>query len=185
MRPASLVVFSLLSILCSAQNAPSQALSLGTAGQQSLPTETQTTAFSARAAQNCPVTLRAQHLPDGDVVKTDGKQTKGIGQRLRLTIAESENRPVTEATLLVHGLTPKGRTSKADVPTAADVTRREHVDFKVEPDRSSSAELWISGLSSILRLEILSLTYSDGSRFVPARNSSCAVTPDLFMPVRP
>jgi len=131
----------------------------------------------------CPILLHAQHLSDGDLVKTDGAHPKGIGQALRLTVASSTHGVVTQADILLHGWTPKGRYSQAAPDSSATVTRRQHIQFAAGSDQSL-ADIWVAGLSAITSIEIASAIYSDGSAWSPSANLSCSIKPDLFMPVK-
>lgn len=131
----------------------------------------------------CPLNLRAQHLSDGDLVKTGIAHPKGIGQALHLTLSDLDRGPVAEANVLLRGFTPKGRLSQAAPDAKPNATRRQRIRFA--PGQNQSADIWVPGLSAITSVEIVSVTYANGSSWTPSGSLSCRVTPDLFMPIHP
>jgi hypothetical protein len=54
-------------------------------------------------ATTCPVSLSAQHLSDGDFVKTGIAHPKGLGQALHLNVANSTQGLVIQANILLRG----------------------------------------------------------------------------------
>lgn len=181
MKPASILIalLFLASRSLIAQNTPAYA----TAGIEGL-NPNDTAAQPAVIPTNaCPVALRAQHMPDGDLVKTGVAHPKGIGQALHLTLSDPASRQIAEATIHLRGFTPKGRPSQIAPEPKGTATRRQLVHFPPGPNQY--ADIWVPGLSAVISVEVVSATYADGSRWTPSGTHSCRVTPDLFMPVHP
>lgn len=131
----------------------------------------------------CPVSLRAGHLADGSFVKTDGAHPKGIGQWLSLSLSVPDRKSIVRATLVVRGLTPRAHVSQAlsaDGPSPHAV-RTFHVSFSPGPNQSSLADLWVSGMSAVERIDLLNVDYGDGSTWKVADGQSCRVEPDMKM----
>ena len=74
--------------------------------------KTKTTVCQAQDP-HCPIAMRAQHVADGEMVKTGSAQPRGIGQWLRLTLIAPDSRRIVKATLTIRGLSPKGRAMQA------------------------------------------------------------------------
>jgi hypothetical protein len=131
----------------------------------------------------CPVSMHAGHLADGSLVETGNAHPKGIGQWLSLSLAAGEAKPIANATLVIHGLTPQAHVSQALSAngTSAHTVRTFHVSFSPGPNRSSLANLWVPGMSAVERIDLLSVSYSDGSTWNVADGQSCRVEPDMKM----
>lgn len=54
-------------------------------------------------SDGCPVSMRAQHLSDGSMVRTGSVHPKGIGQWLHLTFTSPESKQIASARLTVRG----------------------------------------------------------------------------------
>ena len=133
-------------------------------------------------ASNCPVSMRAQHLSDGNLVRT-GKAAHpaGIGQRLHLTLKTPHAEQVAGAQVTIRGTTPKGRVMQASSTDSSDAMRELSVSFSTEPDGSASADLWVPGVTAIQSIELDSVSYSDGSTWKAAAGDACRITPDPLM----
>ena len=131
----------------------------------------------------CPVSMHAQHLSDGNLVKTRAAHPSGIGQRLHLSLASRDLRQVAKATLTVRGFSPKARVTQTGPGTgpAFDVTRTLTVAFVAGADRSVSADFWVPGMTAVGRIDLESLEYSDGSTWKVGDALTCRVVPDLEM----
>jgi hypothetical protein len=136
------------------------------------------------AVNDCPVSMRAQHLSDGSMVKTSRPvHPAGIGQRLHLTLTNPDAKQIARAEVTIHGVTPKGRVMQASTAqeNSADATRNMSVSFSAGPHGSASADLWAPGVSAVQSIELDSVTYSDGSIWKVADGVACRITPDPFM----
>jgi hypothetical protein len=155
--------------------------SAGVAGMEGVHT---LVAVPPPALNGCPVSMRAQHLSDGSLVKT-GKapHPAGIGQRLHLTFTNPDPKQIASASVMIHGMTPKGRVMQAASAQggSSDATQSLSVTFSAGPDRSATANLWVPGMTAVQSIELESMMYSDGSTWKPADGIACHVTPDPLM----
>lgn len=154
--------------------------SFGTAGMEGA----HTMVAVPPAVNHCPVSMRAQHLSDGSLVKTGKTQhPAGIGQRLHLTLKNPESKQIRSAELTIHGVTAKGRvmdalSSKGD---SSDATQNMSVRFLTESDGSATADVWVPGVTAVQSIALDSAVYSDGSTWKAADGMACRVTPDPLM----
>ena len=189
MKPVSILILSLL-LAPLAGVAQTNQNSSGTSGMEGVARGTiigpdgHATNFTFPVSNPCPIGLRAQHVADGDLVKTGFAHPKGIGQALHLTLSDPGNRQIAEATIRLRGFTPQGHLSQAaPVSKDANATCTQQLHFTPGADEASVASTWVSGLSAITSVELLSATYTDGSHWAPSGTLSCHVSPDLLMPV--
>lgn len=133
---------------------------------------------------SCPISMRAQHLSDGSMVKTGKAQhPAGIGQRLHLTFTNPDAKQIASASLTIHGVTPKGRVMRASPAQgdSSEATRNMSASFSAGPDGSATADVWVPGMTAVESIELDSVAYSDGSTWKVADGARCRITPDPFM----
>lgn len=174
MKSASVLILFLLLAPISTFAQYKPAPSYGVAGMEGL-----------GPSDSCPVSLRAQFLPDGDLIKTGPAHPQGIGQALHLTFSNPSRGLVTEATLLLRGWTPKGRRFETGNDAKPDAVRSQHVHLVPGPNQTATADIWVAGLSAVTSVEIVSATYKNGSAWARPDNLSCGAVPDGFMLVHP
>lgn len=134
------------------------------------------------AASPCPVALQAKHLADGDMVKTGAGHPKGLGQRLHLTLTSPDARTLSSATFNVRGWTAEGHRLQAGAKrNPGQETRTLQIPLTSGTGRNASADLWAPGLTSVESVELLAVSYADGSTWTPAVGKTCRVVPDPLM----
>lgn len=131
----------------------------------------------------CPVSMRAQHLSDGSMVKTHSGHPNSVGQWLHLSMAGDDSKQIARATLTVRGSSPKGRVEDADKSNSEpfNAVRTLTVAFAAGADGSASADVWVPGMTAVQRIDLKSLVYSDGSTWKIGSDTSCHVAPDPLM----
>jgi hypothetical protein len=190
-RPAmkvGIVLFALAMGACplAAQytHVPQMQGSAGVGGMEGMVGAHTTVAVPPPTLNNCPISMRAQHLSDGSLVKT-GKaaHAAGIGQRLHLTLKNPDAKQIASASVTIHGMTPRGRVMQASstAGNSSDATRQMSVSFSTESDGSATADLWVSGITAVQSIELDSVAYSDGSTWRVAAGDACRITPDPLM----
>jgi hypothetical protein len=140
----------------------------------------------------CPVSLRAQHLADGSMVRARDAHPKGVGQWLHLAVAYPEAGPsaaaakeVTGALITVHGFADVPRMTEA-APAAearADAKRTILVPFSTATyaGPAAGADVWVPGMTAVTSIDLKSVTYADGSQWSLTGGGSCRITPDPLM----
>lgn len=135
------------------------------------------------AANTCPVSLRAQHLSDGNLFKVGDGHPKGVGQWLHLTLVNPPSREIARATITVHGFSNKARVTQTSPHKAngADAVQTLTVRFSAGPDKTASGDVWVPGMTAVVRIDLDAVTYTDGLVRRFTASESCRVTPDPFM----
>jgi hypothetical protein len=135
-------------------------------------------------ASACPVSLRAQHLADGSMVRTRDGHSKGVGQWLHLSVDKPQAEQVTSALITVHGFADVPRVTEAApaAKTQSDAQRTMTVSFSTVPaSGAAGADLWVPGMTAVTSIELKRVTYADGSLWSFAGGGSCRITPDPLM----
>ena len=153
-------------------------------GTTALFSQTSGSNLTTSRAIPCPLGLRAQHSADGDLVRTALTHPQGIGQALHLSVPASPQGAITQATIVLRGWSPARRIEQADAASDSNASRRQVVRFTPVGDGNSASDIWISGLSAITSVEIVSATYENGSHWSPSDGNVCRIAPDGLMLVQ-
>ena len=133
-------------------------------------------------AANCPVALNVSHLADGSIIRTGNgtgsAHPKGIGQWLHITVMTPT---VSTAQLLVRGFTDKPRVTQSAGKNGPDAERTVTISFGDRPNGEAIGDVWAPGLTSVDSINLISLTYRDGTQWSAPSGHVCSVTPDKMM----
>lgn len=140
------------------------------------------TTSTLKPPNSCPVGLRAEHRADGNMVRTGSAHPKGPGQRVHLTLTSPGGRAMVNATFTVRGWTAEARMEQArqshGAPPAVQILQAPLV---AGTNRTATADLWLPGFTAVTSVELLAVTYADGSLWSPPAGKTCRVQPDPFM----
>jgi hypothetical protein len=188
MKSAALVSFAIFlgSIVSAAQTA-----TYGVAGMEGLkPPQAVNKAFIpwwtgfATTPMGCPVSLRAQHGATGGMLQADKSRPNGLAQLLHLTLINPDSRQIVSARVRVHGVSGKARATQALSNADSgdpDIARNLVIQFSSAPGKTVTGDLWVPDMTAVLRIDLNSLTYADGSTRGFTAREACHVAPDLKM----
>lgn len=134
----------------------------------------------------CPISMQAhQGVWDHTIRVRDGQQQQisPFGQRLSLTLVDQHPSRILSATVRVRGLNGRSHMVQA-VGSANDdsnATRTMSIKFSANPDNSVTGDLYAPGFTSIMSVELLQVTYEDGSTWKISGSNVCRVAPDPMM----
>jgi hypothetical protein len=138
-------------------------------------------------ASSCPISLHARQAPGGDMMEVNGKRVQNPGQRLHLSISESNSRRIVAANVTVRGFSNKARSMPTlSAEDSSDAAKIVDVRFPAEAGKESSGkesstDLAIPGLTAVTTIDLNSVTYSDGSTWKLAAGRSCRSWVDGLM----
>jgi uncharacterized protein YraI len=188
-RAAAGLALLIMSLTLTAQNASSSGAPFGAAPPEMLTLQNGTTVVLPTAPDSaaCPVSMEArQGIWDRAIRIREGDKERALqpfGQRISLNLKDSHSARIISAIVRVHGL--NGKSGMLPTPTEAgqkwNAVRTLTVKFAGQADGSFSADLWISGFTSVSSVELLQVSYADGSGWRVSRSNLCRVTPDPFM----
>ncbi len=184
MKPAALLC---LALVLSALVAFSQtSANVGVAGMEGIgnPPKTQATVIQLPPNNACPVSVQARQAASWNRMEVGSGHPKGPAQRLHLTLINPKAKQITGATVTVHGRTPKTRATLT--PMAVDRDRSDtaktlNVAFPDGTGKDVSADLWVPGLSAAYSVDLIAVTYGDGSSWKLADGFTCRTSIDGFM----
>jgi hypothetical protein len=183
------LVFAFGSIPLSAQNAATQRFKVpgtegfGVAGIAGLGSAA---SYRVQVSQGCPVAMRLNQKFNS-AVRQVGKDPKRLdpAANLHLEISSAPNSNAKAAAVKAAMVTIQGydRSPRLELisPSPSLPVRTMHIQFAPVAGNGASADFAVSGIVSVSRLQIDSLTFANGATWRPARGESCIVTPDPFM----
>jgi len=138
--------------------------------------------FVQLSRAGCPVSLRAQHRPDGGLLNVEKNRPEFPAQLLHLMVTNPDSGRIVSARVKVHGLSGKARVTQAvagqNEPDAASTL---DVQLTQGPDKKASGDLRAPGIAVILSVELTSVVYADGSTRSFSASEGCRVAPDMKM----
>lgn len=141
-------------------------------------------------APTCPVSMHALQGAGTGLVAVHGDQRMaGFSQRIHLILTKPKSTKIAVAKVKVFGLSGKNRVERASAnqlgltnqQPAFDLTRTLDVTFTPEGERDVATDLVLPGFTSVLSIQLESLTYKDGSTWTVAGRQACRVAPDPMM----
>jgi hypothetical protein len=108
------------------------------------------------------------------MIEVNGKRVQNPGQRLHLSISDSDSRRIVAANVTVRGFSNKARYMPAmSTEDSSDGAKNLDVRFPSGTGKESSTDLAVPGLTAVTVIDLNSVTYSDGSTWKLATGSSC------------
>ncbi len=142
---------------------------------------------NATFAGGCPVSMDArQGVWDHTIRVQNGQSQKpreGFGQRISLTLVDIHSARIVDATVKVLGLSRRNRivNSSASPNGSPDASRIVHLTSFSEAKSGATAELYAAGFTSVTSIQLLAVSYADGSTWTAPHSKLCHVTPDPLM----
>jgi hypothetical protein len=135
----------------------------------------------------CPIGMHAsQGVWDHTIRVRDGERDlpyPRVGQRISLNLKDSHPAHIIAATVRVRGLNGKNRMMLTPAGTQQDwnaVTTLK-IKFAQEKDGTDSADLWIPGFTAVSFVELIDVSYSNGTTWRTPASNACRVRPDPLM----
>lgn len=135
---------------------------------------------------SCPASMRATQNGAGTLIKVkpgqpDSGPPADSSQNIRLIAGRDRHGAVVSAAVKVHGLTNRPRMVPLAGPAGpTDISRRLNVAFDGAEAGQASADLSLHGFTAVSYIDILSVTYADGSTW-SSDGYTCRVIPDPMM----
>ena len=135
----------------------------------------------------CPVGIRAEYAGLAEAMRVARSYPRGIGQALHLTITRTklDSGQPAKARFIVHGLSAKGRAiqtgSGLNQGLPSDLEKTYEVPLTAVQDGMWSVDLWVSDVTTVQSINLVSVAYSDGSTWTPSDGKVCRTVPDPMM----
>jgi len=182
MKRAVLVGFALLFAVATSD---AQSKTTSPASQQNARTAANSVPYLP--SPTCPVSMHAlQEIGTGLVAVHGDQPVAGTSQRIHLILTNPKSAKIASAKVKVFGLSGKNRVEPASYNTLDltnqtsrfDLTKTLDVTFAPEDEKDVATDLILPGFTTVLSIQLESLTYKDGSTWAVAGRQACHVAPD-------
>lgn len=130
---------------------------------------------------NCPIDLFARRQSASELIRTGSATHPHSGQGVHLSIQYTPA-AITSAEVVVHAASNKPRILPLDTTQGApDIARSFHLAGPSSLSGLRASDLWLDGAASILSVDLLSLTYADGTTWTRSPISACRAIPSGFL----
>lgn len=142
------------------------------------------------APVSCPIAMQAQHSPGLTAEVRVGKgengsfsSRRGMGQHLELTLNNSEGKAISEVRIRVRGWSAKGHTMLTPSANSSysDASRILDVKVKIAPHGAAKTDVWVHGLTAVDAIDLIGVSYENGTSWEPASLQVCSIMPDPAM----
>lgn len=182
-RTAACVALLLASLQLSAQSNSTPPLPAPEA--HSLPGETLVLRSYVEGA--CPIAMHAKQGMWNHTIRVKNGEKESVhprpGQRISLNLKDDRHASIVAATVRVRGLNGKNRMMLTPAGEQQDwnaVTTLK-VKFAQQDDGSALADLRVAGFTAVNSVQLIDVSYSDGSTWRSPKSNACRVQPDPLM----
>jgi len=148
----------------------------------------ETNCMMAVGVQSCPVDMHVRQRMSGSTLAVDanGVQRKIFAQRLRLFLnnfrPDPSGRKAVTAVVTVHGTGENARMQALHTGPVGNVLARTFsVDLANWGEPGVSGDFLLPGFTSASQVDLVSVTYDDGSTWRLEKTESCRVSVDPMM----
>lgn len=135
----------------------------------------------------CPIGMAAsQGVWDHTIKVRQGLQEQSIqpfGQRIFLTLSDSDRAAIVAATVKVHGFNGMNHMLETvgDTNAQGDATKMMKIAFAMSAKGPVTSDLYVPGFTAVSSIELLEVSYDDGRVWRIGGSSVCRVKPDPMM----
>ena len=146
-----------------------------------------TLVFRGEVDGSCPIAMHASRgVWDHTIRVREGEKEfvhPSFGQRISLNLKASHSATIVAATVRVRGLDGKSRMVLTPAGAQQDwnAVKTLKAKFVQEEDGSVSADLRVAGFTAVDSVQLIDVTYSDGTLWRTPHSNACRVQPDPLM----
>lgn len=126
--------------------------------------------------QNCPVSISANRLAGGSVVSATHATPDPSAQGVRLILSPT-GATIASAEIVVHALTLRTRAIPVGPDNTSDTTQKTFNLQRINARTTFTSDVWMNQVSGIKYIELISLTYTDGTTWHATSDAPCRAEP--------
>ena len=128
----------------------------------------------------CPVGFFASRQATGQIMSAGDAKQAGPAQGLHLILNHLTQPAIESIEITVYGVSSKARVLPAG-PTPEDVSKTFELRRSAGSDSLSDADVWMHNVGSLSRVDLISITYADGTTWHATGNLKCRAIPSNFL----
>jgi hypothetical protein len=133
------------------------------------------------ASDGCPVGLSAERRSDTMMLRTDDTRRGEPAHGLRITFNHRAGPQIESAEITVYGMTSKLRALPAATSSSDEISKTFQLQRTQGSEGLQEASIWMHKVGSLTRVELISITYADGTTWSESKSSQCRAVPSAVM----
>lgn len=135
----------------------------------------------------CPIAMEARQVAGvaspKDVEVPSNAPVAGPAQRIQFTLTNAKLGEITAVRLRVNGWNGTAHNLPLSKSGAVETRSSKTMEVKVSiaPRTTAEADVWVHGLTGVNSIDLMSVTYADGSSWETQNPEACSVAPDPTM----
>jgi hypothetical protein len=136
---------------------------------------------SANASNGCPVDFSASRQADFQTMLASDRSQPGPAQGLHLMLSHLNTPAIQSIEVTVYGISPRLRTLPVDVPSSDTISKTFELQRQTGSNSLTEGDVWMHNVGSLNRVDLISITYTDGTTWHATNNLKCRVVPSNFV----
>jgi hypothetical protein len=132
------------------------------------------------ANSECPVGFFASRQATGQIMSAGDAKQAGPAQGLHLMLNHLTEPAIESIEITVYGVSSKARVLPAG-PTPEDVSKTFELRRSAGSTSLSDADVWMHNVGSLSSVDLISITYADGTTWHATENLKCRAIPSNFL----
>jgi hypothetical protein len=143
------------------------------------------TTFTLRSSDTlgCPVGFNASRQANGQIMSAKDANQNSPVQGLHLTLGHRGYTPrdIQSIEVTVYGTSPRARVLPL-AQQASDTVSKTFAFQRTSGDATlTDADVWMNQVGSLTAVDLISVSYADGTTWHPAANQKCRAIPSNFL----
>jgi hypothetical protein len=136
---------------------------------------------SANATTGCPIGFAASRQADFQTMLASDRSQPGPAQGLHLMLSHLNAPAIQSIEVTVYGISPKLRALPADGPSSDTISRTFELQRQIGSTSLTEGDVWMHNVGSLSRVDLISVTFTDGSTWHATDSLKCRAVPSNFV----
>jgi hypothetical protein len=129
----------------------------------------------------CPVGFSASRRAAGQIMSASDARQAGPGQGLHLTLQHTLPGPAIDSVeIIVYGVSSKARVLPAG-PRPEDISKTFELRRSADSSALTEADVWMHQVGSLTSVDLISVTYANGTTWHASANLKCRAIPSNYL----
>ena len=129
----------------------------------------------------CPVGFSASRQADLQTMLANDRSQAGPAQGLHLTLARLNTPTIQSVEVTVYATSPKLRALPVDALSSDTISKTFELQRKAGSNSLTDADVWMHNVGSVSSVDLISITYTDGSTWHATESLRCRAVPSNFL----
>jgi hypothetical protein len=129
----------------------------------------------------CPVGFNARRQGTSQIMSASDAKQSGPAQGLHLMLNHLNAPAIQSVEVTVYGVSPKAMVLPATSQSNDTISKTFELQRQAGSNSLSDADVWMHNVGSLSRVDLISITYADGSTWHATDSLKCRAVPSNFV----